>query len=174
MSYMPERLRICSIPEGSSKPGNLEAVFKCTLIRSVLLCRAPQCFSCRHELLLPGVNVDGMNLGLQLPLGEKKGYGLATWFSRLTCPCPDQPFFHVHDTKQVDQRHPDPGTIMADPTKAETEQVFKILKAQKGNKVRQNSTEGLTSKADNVHRLALTVKLAIPHGPASHSVSTFA
>lgn len=26
---------------------------------------------------------------------------------------------------------------MADPTKAETEQVFKILKAQKGNKVRR-------------------------------------
>ena len=26
--------------------------------------------------------------------------------------------------------------IMADPTKAETEQVFKVLKAQKGNKVR--------------------------------------
>ena len=30
-----------------------------------------------------------------------------------------------------------PGAAMADPTKAETEQVFKILKAQKGNKVRR-------------------------------------
>lgn len=30
---------------------------------------------------------------------------------------------------------------MADPTKAETEQIFKILKAQKGNKVRQKCTE---------------------------------
>lgn len=27
---------------------------------------------------------------------------------------------------------------MADPTKAETEQVFKVLRAQKGNKVRPN------------------------------------
>lgn len=43
--------------------------------------------------------------------------------------------FHVHDTKRVDHRHSDPSAVMADPTKAETEQVFKILKAQKGNKV---------------------------------------
>jgi hypothetical protein len=63
---------------------------------------------------------------------------------------------------------------MADPTKAETEQVFKILKAQKGNKVRQSYTEGLISEVDNVHRLALIAKLETLHGPASRMVSTFA
>jgi hypothetical protein len=61
---------------------------------------------------------------------------------------------------------------MTDPTKAETEQVFKILKAQKGNKVRRRFTERLASDVDIVRRLVLTAKLAILHGPASPSVST--
>lgn len=54
-------------------------------------------------------------------------------------------------------------TTMADPTKAETEQVFKVLKAQKGNKVmRCIVTHGpsLTPR-----RCASIVKLGIRHGP---------
>ena len=51
--------------------------------------------------------------------------------------CIDPSSFHVHDTERADRLHPDRSAVMADPTKAETEQVFKILKAQKGNKVRR-------------------------------------
>lgn len=60
----------------------------------------------------------------------------ATWIAAPFNVSPDPSFFRIHDTKRVNRQHPDLGAVMADPTKAETEQLFKILKAQKGNKVR--------------------------------------
>lgn len=88
---------------------------------------------------------------------------------------PDPSFFHVHDTKRVDQLHPGPGTVMVDPTKVETEQVFKILKSQKGNKVRRkmHGTDD-DQRTLTAYRLALTAKLVTRHGPALHSESIFA
>jgi hypothetical protein len=56
---------------------------------------------------------------------------------------------------------------MADPTRQETEQVFKVLKAQKANKARISETPPCTLESDaTLTRCALTARLGIRHGRA--------
>lgn len=64
---------------------------------------------------------------------------------------------------------------MADPTKAETDEVFKVLKAHKGNKVSiPYFTRRLTAHLmHGLDRCVLTAKLGIRHGQVSLLEFTF-
>jgi hypothetical protein len=66
---------------------------------------------------------------------------------------------------------------MAEPTKQETEQAFKVLKAQKGNKVSgpirtYHAHRRIYQNSRSRH--ALIAKLVTRHGLALHSVYTYA
>ncbi len=62
---------------------------------------------------------------------------------------------------------------MAEPTKAETDQVFKVLKAGKGNKVRIHAAQYSWKMANHTSRCALTARLAVRRGLASRLAYTF-
>ena len=57
--------------------------------------------------------------------------------------------------------------------KAETDQIFKVLKARKENKVRNLNTAAMRKIAKHVSRLALTAKLATRHWLVSRLTCIF-
>ena len=61
--------------------------------------------------------------------------------------------------------HSPPQLAMSDPTKAETEQVFKVLKAQKANKVCSMPLDD-AEESDVASRCVSIARLAIRRGPA--------
>ena len=60
-----------------------------------------------------------------------------------------------------------------DPMKAETDQVFKVLKARNENEVRNANTAATRKIANHASRLALTAKLATRHGLGSRLACIF-